>query len=354
MDEYKNLVHTVLENGTYKPNRTDVDTVSYFSHNYKINVSEKRFPLLTTKKMDTFRWDSLRREVEWYLSGKEHIRELTEDTSIWDAWADEHGRLDTAYGRFWRRFPIPSEASQLDGEAWLDENSKYVSIEREGEQERLVFDQLAHHIDVLSGNHPDGVSPTSRRLMVTPWHPSNAAASTLPPCHAFWGLNVQGDRLNLSLTQRSGDIGLGIPFNIACYSLLLIYIAKLTGFKVGEFSHTIIDSHLYCGSGDRGKWYSDNIDTIQSKMKEVENREDYKSIKKWILNNAPEDKNVIDVSQNKYGDDHIPGLLEQLSRPTYELPELSINPVPLDDLTMGDIELSNYESHGGISFSVAE
>ncbi|MFW5964786.1 MAG: thymidylate synthase, partial [Natronomonas sp.] len=112
MRQYLDLVSDVLAEGTYKPNRTGVDTVASFSHHYEVDLAEG-FPLLTTKKMDGYRWNSLIHELMWYLSGEEHIRNLREETKIWDAWADEDGHLDTVYGRFWRRFPVPDDAARL-------------------------------------------------------------------------------------------------------------------------------------------------------------------------------------------------------------------------------------------------
>ncbi|MDY6780925.1 MAG: thymidylate synthase, partial [Halobacteria archaeon] len=109
----------------------------------------------------------------------------------------------------------------------------------------------------------------SRRLVVTAWHPANAAFSNLPPCHFTWVLNVQGGKLNTHLTQRSGDIALGVPFNIAAYSLVTHVIARQTDFEVGEFSHTVVDSHIYCGEGDRGEWYGDNIEELRRRVREA-------------------------------------------------------------------------------------
>ncbi|MFC6725626.1 thymidylate synthase, partial [Halobium palmae] len=243
MDVYLDLVSDVLTGGEHKPNRTGVDAVATFGQFYEIDLREG-FPLLTTKRMDGFRWDSMIHELLWYLSGEEHVRGLREKTGIWDEWADEEGRLDTAYGRFWRRYPIPE--SGLDGESWPDDAGRWVN-----EDER-TFDQIQYVLDTLREN------PHSRRMVVNAWHPANATVSTLPPCHYTFVLNVQGDgTLNLHLTQRSGDVALGIPFNIAAYSLLAHIVAGRTGFELGSFAHTVVDAHVYCGAGDRGAWYAD-------------------------------------------------------------------------------------------------
>jgi len=329
MQEYQDLVASVLSEGTYKPNRTGVDTVSAFSRHYEVDLQEG-FPLLTTKQMDGYRWNSLIHEFLWYLSGEEHIRSLREETGIWDAWADEEGRLDTAYGRFWRRFPYPEEG--LDGETWPGEDHRWVN-----EDER-TFDQIQYALDQLREN------PQSRRIVINAWHPANAAVSTLPPCHYSFVFNVQGDRLNVHLTQRSGDIALGVPFNIAAYSLLATAIAQRTGFEVGKFAHTVVDSHVYCGKGDRGAWYEENLPALKDRLAGVETDEEYRDVQSWLENEAPEGE----------GYDHVPGLLEQLAREPLDRPEIRVADKPLDELAYEDIELRDYESHAGISFKVAE
>ena len=336
VQQYQSLIRSTLIEGNYKPNRTGMDTISQFSANYTIDLQEG-YPLLTTKKMDGFRWDSMIHELKWYLSGQEHIRDLREKTSIWDIWSDNQGRLDTAYGRFWRRYPIPQDNNRLDGEAWPDEPHRWVSKEDDGRQ---TFDQLQYIIDTLDE------SPHSRRMVLNAWHPANAAVSTLPPCHFTSVFNVQGDTLNLHLTQRSGDIALGIPFNIAAYSLLLTIIAQRTGFKPGTFSHTIVDAHIYCGSGDRGAWYEDNITELRRKVGGVFNRSEYTEVAEWITNNAP--------PQNRDNEDHLPNLLEQMSREPKSRPTIHVADKPLDDYTFSDIYIEDYDGHPGLDFAVAE
>ena len=334
MQQYLDLVDSTLREGTYKPNRTGVDTVATFSQHYEVDLAEG-FPLLTTKDLSGFRWNSLIHELMWYLSGEEHIRDLREETAIWDAWADEDGHLDTAYGRFWRRYPIPDDDSQLPGESWPDDQHRWVNDDG-------TFDQLAYVMDQLEEN------PHSRRLVVNAWHPANATVSTLPPCHYTFVFNVQGDRLNLHLTQRSGDIALGIPFNIAAYSLLAQAVAQRTGFELGSFGHTIVDAHVYCGAGARGEWYGDNLDALQERLRNVDAKEDYLAVKEWLESTAPAE----DDGQEKY--DHVPGLLEQCSREPRERPTMDIANKPLDDLEYDDFELHGYDPAPGISFSVAE
>ena len=332
MQQYLDLVADTLARGGYKPNRTGVDTVAAFSQQYKIDL-QKGFPLLTTKDLSGFRWNSLIHEFKWYLSGEEHIRNLREETSIWDAWADEQGRLDTAYGRFWRRFPVPDEG--LDGEAWPDEDHRWRNDDG-------TFDQIQYVIDTLNE------SPNSRRLVVSAWHPANAAVSTLPPCHYTFVFNVQGDTLNCHLTQRSGDIALGVPFNIAAYSLLTHAVAQATGFEVGEFGHTVVDAHVYCGTDDRGAWYADNLDRLQDRLADVDTREAYRGVREWLETEAPDEPGESD------GYDHVPGLLTQLSRHPRSRPRIEIADKPLDDLDFDDIELKEYDPAEGIEFAVAE
>ncbi len=292
---YLEVVDRVLAHGSRKHNRTGVDTISSFAESYRVDLSAG-YPLLTTKKVY---FDSMLREVIWYLSGAPHIRELRRHTGIWDAWADDEGRLETAYGRFWRRFPVPAVGASLEGERWADAHHPNVREEADGS---LSFDQLGYVIDELQRN------PASRRLVVSAWHPANAAVSKLPPCHFTWVLNVQFDgadrpRLNCHLTQRSADLALGVPFNLACYALLTQVIADLVGMAPGEFVHTLIDCHVY--------------------------------------------------------ENHVDGLREQLTREPLPSPSLRIrrktdgSPLSIDELRFEDVELVGYQHHDPIRFPVA-
>ena len=278
MKQYHDLVKLVMEKGTHKKTRTGVDTISYFGAFYKVDLSEG-FPLLTTKKMQ---WKSLLHEVLWYLSGENHIRNLRQHTKIWDAWADEDGNLETAYGYYWRHFP----SAQKD---------------KNGHWQIKEVDQIQYVIDEIMRN------PSSRRLVVSAWEPGNATTSKLPPCHYSFVFNVNSGKLNCHLTQRSGDIALGIPFNLAAYSLLTQVIAQQVGLELGEFAHTIIDAHIYI---------------------------------------APEGSET-----EKY--DHLIGLKEQLTREPLALPRLKIKSKPLDELCFEDFELINYRHHDKITFEVA-
>ena len=332
MQQYLDLVDDVLGNGTYKPNRTGVDTISSFSRHYEVDLADG-FPLVTTKDLSGAPWNSLIHEFLWYLSGEEHIRTLGEETSIWDAWADEEGRLDTAYGRFWRRFPVPNDGDRLPGESWPDDDHRWTN-------EEGTFDQLEYAIDQLREN------PNSRRIVVSAWHPANAAVSTLPPCHFSFVFNVQGDRLNTHLTQRSGDVAVGIPFNVAAYSLLTHVVAREANLEPGRFSHTIVDAHVYCGQGARGEWYAERLPELQERLDTVGSSEEYLDVRDWVEETAP--------AEEEPGYDHVPGLLSQCSRQPRERPSIEIVDVPLDDLTADDITLREYEPAPYISFEVAE
>jgi thymidylate synthase len=294
MKEYLDLVKLVIEEGTHKKSRTGVDTISYFGAFYKVDL-QKGFPLLTTKKVE---WRSLLNEVLWYLSGDNHIRNLRQHTKIWDAWADKDGRLQTAYGRFWRRYPVPDNKAVLDGEVYVNENHPFVRKEENGS---LTFDQFGWVINEIKTN------PNSRRLVISAWHPANAIISKLPPCHYTFAFNVNGGKLNCHLTQRSGDIALGIPFNLAAYSLLTQIIAQETNLELGHFAHTIIDAHIY--HAEKG------------------------------------------TSMEKY--DHLEGLKEQILRKPLQLPKLQIVKKPIDELKFEDFELIDYKYHDKIKFEVA-
>lgn len=294
MKQYHDLVKLVMNEGVRKSTRTGVDTISYFGAFYKVDLS-KGFPLLTTKKME---WKSILHEVLWYLSGEEHIKNLKQHTKIWDAWADENGRLQTAYGRFWRRYPVPEKSVTLDGEIFVDEFNPFVKRESNG---ALVFDQVGWVINEIKKN------PNSRRLVITAWHPANAVISKLPPCHYTFAFNVSNGKLNCHLTQRSGDIALGIPFNLAAYSILTQIIAQETNLELGYFAHTIIDAHIYIA--DKG---------------------------------SPTEKF-----------DHLEGLKIQLDREPYPLPKLVIAKKPIDELKFEDFKLIGYQHHPKIKFEVA-
>lgn len=286
MQAYLDLARHVLDHGTVRGNRTGTACRSVFGCFYKVDLAAG-YPLLTTKKV---RFDSMLHELFWYLSGQEHIRDLRTKTKIWDAWADGDGRLETAYGRFWRRFPVPDAG--LDGEQW---GGRWVAADPATGQK--TFDQIAYVIDTLRAIKADPAAPGLRRMVVSAWHPANAAESRLPPCHYTFCLSAIGGKLNCHLTQRSGDIALGVPFNLACYSLLTLMLAQETGFAPGEFAHTIVDAHVY--------------------------------------------------------ENHVEGLRRQLGRQPRRLPTVRIADKPFFELGFDDITIEGYDPHPPIKFEVA-
>jgi thymidylate synthase len=278
MQAYHDLVRRVIDQGVLKPSRTGVDTLSMFAAYYQIDLAEG-FPLLTTKKMN---FAAIIRELLWYLSGENHIRNLRKHTKIWDDWADADGNLDTAYGYYWRHFPSASK----------DEHGQWRVRE---------VDQIRYIIDTLKTN------PHSRRMVVTAWEPGNATKSKLPPCHYTYAFHVSDGLLNCHLNQRSGDIALGIPFNMAAYATLTHMIAQECGLGVGRFAHTIVDAHIY----------------------------------------------VAKPGSNLADHDHMDGLLRQLERDPLPLPRLKIAQKPFDELQFEDFELLDYRCHDPIKFKVA-
>lgn len=241
MRVYLDTVREVLEDGTRKENRTGVDTLSTFNINYEIDLAEG-FPLLTTKKIS---WKNIVVENLWFLSGRTDIRLLQKHgCKFWDPWADAEGKVPSAYGRFWRAFPVP--AGSAGENAGLND------------QVRFVVDELQRN-------------PMSRRMVISAWAPGNAQTSGLPPCHCLFILNVQnhptlGRRLNLHLTQRSCDVALGVPYNIAGYALLLHCFARIAGLQPGVFAHTLVDAHIYTAKPDGSMQEHDHVPQLREQL----------------------------------------------------------------------------------------
>lgn len=209
MRPYLDLIRHVLDNGTLKTDRTGTGTRSVFGYQMRFDLA-RGFPLLTTKKLHL---KSIIHELLWFLRGDTNIRYLKENgVSIWDEWANEHGDLGPIYGYQWRSWPAP------DG--------------RHIDQIAQVVDQIRHH-------------PDSRRLLVSAWNVGEIEKMALPPCHLLFQFYVADGRLSCQLYQRSADIFLGVPFNIASYALLTLMVAQVTGLKPGDFVHTLGDTHLY-------------------------------------------------------------------------------------------------------------
>ncbi|MDR1525055.1 MAG: thymidylate synthase [Tannerella sp.] len=209
MKQYLNLLEHVLRNGVKKNDRTGTGTISIFGHQMRFNL-EEGFPLLTTKKLHL---KSIIHELLWFLRGDTNVKYLQDNgVRIWNEWADENGDLGHIYGYQWRSWP----------------DSKGGTV-----------DQISEAIHTINEN------PDSRRIIVSAWNVGDLENMKLPPCHAFFQIYVAAGRISLQLYQRSADIFLGVPFNIASYALLLMMIAQVTGLKTGDFIHTLGDAHIY-------------------------------------------------------------------------------------------------------------
>lgn len=217
MKQYHDLMQFVLDNGIKKEDRTGTGTISVFGYQMRYNL-EEGFPLLTTKKLHT---KSIIHELLWFLKGDTNIQYLKENgVRIWDEWADEQGNLGPVYGHQWRNWPTP------DG--------KHI-------------DQISQVIEMIKKN------PDSRRLIVSAWNVADINNMKLPPCHAFFQFYVADGKLSCQLYQRSADIFLGVPFNIASYALLMMMIAQVCNLKLGDFVHTLGDAHLYSNHIEQAK-----------------------------------------------------------------------------------------------------
>lgn len=271
MQQYLDLIREVLDHGETKTDRTGTGTISVFGVQKKYDLRDG-FPMVTTKKV---RFDAILRELLWFLRGATNINDqLTEHTPIWDAWADDQGELGPIYGYQWRKWESFNE-----------------SREHQGLYTKTHIDQIAQAIDMLKNN------PDSRRIIVTAWNPADIGKMALPPCHSFFQLYVINGRLDLQLYQRSADIALGVPYNIASYATLLMMFAKEANLTPGIFVHTIGDAHIYSN--------------------------------------------------------HLEGLKEQLTRTPKKLPTLHIADKPFHELQFEDFELTDYEHDAFIKFPVA-
>ncbi|MEG1587068.1 MAG: thymidylate synthase [Bacteroidales bacterium] len=263
MKQYLDLLQRVLTEGTHKEDRTGTGTISVFGHQMRFNM-EDGFPMVTTKKLHL---KSIIYELLWFLKGDTNIKYLQDHgVRIWNEWADENGDLGHIYGYQWR--------------SWPDYNGGHI-------------DQITEAIETIRNN------PDSRRIIVSAWNVADIPHMKLPPCHAFFQFYVADGKLSLQLYQRSADIFLGVPFNIASYALLLLMMAQVTGLKPGEFVHTLGDAHIY----------SNHLDQVKL----------------------------------------------QLSREPMKLPVMKLNPEIKDlfDFTFEDFTLEGYESHPHIKGEVA-
>ena len=209
MKQYLDLMRHVRENGTFKSDRTGTGTYSVFGHQMRFDLNDG-FPLVTTKKMFL---KGIIHELLWFLSGSTNIKYLTDhNVHIWDEWADEHGELGPVYGSQWRSWPGP------DGD---------------------TIDQITRVVEDIKNN------PDSRRHIVSAWNVAEVDNMALPPCHSLFQFYVADNRLSCQLYQRSADIFLGVPFNIASYALLTMMIAQVAELELGDFVHTFGDAHIY-------------------------------------------------------------------------------------------------------------
>jgi len=228
MQQYHDALRQVLARGRVSDDRTGTGTVSAFGMQCRYAMADG-FPLVTTKRLHL---KSIIHELLWFLSGDTNIRYLKENgVSIWDDWADENGDLGPVYGAQWRAFP---------------------ALER--------FGQTAEDTPLFKARHIDQIAeliaaiertPDSRRLIVSAWNPGEVGQMALPPCHTLWQVRVLDGRLHLQLYQRSADMFLGVPFNIASYGLLLHMLAHVTGYEPGDFVHTMGDAHIYSNHMDQ-------------------------------------------------------------------------------------------------------
>ena len=209
MKQYLDLLNRVLAEGVHKEDRTGTGTISIFGHQMRFNMDDG-FPCLTTKKLHL---KSIIHELLWFLNGDTNVKYLQDNgVKIWNEWADDNGDLGHIYGYQWR--------------SWPDYNGGHI-------------DQITEAINTIKNN------PDSRRIIVSAWNVADIPNMNLPPCHAFFQFYVADGRLSLQLYQRSADIFLGVPFNIASYALLLQMMAQVTGLKAGDFVHTLGDAHIY-------------------------------------------------------------------------------------------------------------
>ncbi len=275
MKQYLDLLKKITDQGVERPDRTGTGTQALFGEQLKFDLSNG-FPLVTTKKVYT---RAIIHELLWFLKGDTNIKYLQDNNvKIWDEWADENGDLGPVYGKQWR--------------SWETKDGK-------------VIDQISNVVEMIKNN------PESRRLIVTAWNPDDIESSALPPCHCLFQFNVMDGKLNCQLYQRSADVFLGVPFNIASYALLTMMIANVCDLEYGVFTHTFGDVHIYDNHKDQ--------------------------VKEQIKNAG-----FVKLLDGGYGG-------------CYQLPQMHINPrvKNIFDFEYDDFKLVGYKSHGVIKAPVA-
>lgn len=334
----------------YKPNRTGIDTISLFGHQNEYDLS-KGLPLLTTKSMAI---KSAQHELIWFLRGDTNIKYLVDNkVHIWDGNAFQHHLKKTGQDK---KFPMYSPEWHKEKENYIERIKSDNEFAREhgnlddvyGAQWRRwktpdgrEIDQIADVVDQLKNK------PQSRRMIVTAWNPAEIAQMALPPCHTLFHLNVLEGKLDCQLYQRSADMFLGVPFNIVSYSMLTTILAQQADLQPGRFVHTFGDSHFYCGGDNRGKFYGAALNLLKGKVDAVQTPQEYLQLKEWIERTAPPE------TKGKEGQDHVTGILEQLSREPKPLPKIKIANKPFDKLTIDDFVLEDYNPHPAIKRAMA-
>ncbi len=334
----------------YKPNRTGIDSISLFGYQNEYDLAAG-FPLLTTKRIPI---KSIIHELIWFLRGDSNIKYLADNNvHIWDGNAFQHylrkeGRANELpmYSPAWKQALDEYVAQIKEDEEFARQHGNLGEVygaqwrhwkTSDGEE----IDQLAEVIDLLAR------SPQSRRIIVTAWNPEQVPGMALPPCHSLYQLNVLDGKLDCQMYQRSCDMFLGVPFNIASYALLTRILAQNTALQPGRFIHTFGDSHFYCGGGKRGEFYGEHLVELKQKVHSVSSLEEYCAVKEWIETTAPAEP------AGREGQDHVTAILEQLCREPRPLPTMQIAPKDFDKLTVDDFTLLDYNPHPPIKRAMA-
>ena len=351
--------------------RRGLGRIYLFGYQNRYNLKEG-FPLLTTKKIH---FKSVAHELIWFLSGKTNIKYLADNNvHIWDDDAFNYNLKKMVKSEI---FP---EVFPKYSEEWVKAKAEYVQKIKEDEkfaakwgdlgpvygsqwihwpkfipvtleingEKKEYYTKDSNGINqlesVIQGMKKD---VASARHIVSAWNPQEVPDMALPPCHTIFQFNSDGKQLDLHLYQRACDMFLGVPFNIASYSLLTTIFAKELKLEPGEFVHTFGDVHFYCGAGARAKWYERNFEEFKDKIRNVNNSEDYLKILDWLNQNIPQE------DKGKEGMDHVTGIIEQLIRTPKKLPKIIIADKSYKELTIDDFVLENYNPEPTIKRALA-